>query len=153
MIRITRETDYGIVLMASMARNPDQSHSAAALAIQRRLPVPMVSKILKTLTRAGLLVSRRGAQGGYSLARSPQAISVAEIIRVLEGPIALTDCSTQAGCSHQDHCTVGSHLARISATVEGALQGITLWDLAQPPAEPVRFMERSPVRVLSDGIV
>ncbi|MBL8259048.1 MAG: Rrf2 family transcriptional regulator, partial [Candidatus Competibacteraceae bacterium] len=75
MIRITREADYGILLMTYLAQADGQSLSAAALAQQRRLPLPMVSKILKSLTRAGLLVSQRGAQGGYSLARPAAAIS------------------------------------------------------------------------------
>ena len=79
MIRITRETDYGIVLMASMARNSDQSFSAATLAKEGRLPLPMVSKILKALARAGLLLSQRGARGGYCLARAPEDISAAEM--------------------------------------------------------------------------
>ena len=65
MIRITREADYGIVLMTCLARADGQPRSAAALARQRRLPLPMVSKILKALARAGLLNSQRVAQGGY----------------------------------------------------------------------------------------
>jgi Rrf2 family protein len=86
MIRITREADYGILLMTGLAQADGQPRSAAALAQQRRLPLPMVSKILKALTRSGLLNSQRGAQGGYSLARPATEISAADIISALEGP-------------------------------------------------------------------
>ncbi len=139
MIRITRETDYGVRLMAFMARDADQFYSAASLAEQNRLSLPMVSKILKTLSRAGLLDSQRGARGGYSLARAPGEISAAEIIGVLEGPIALTDCSPGAvsGCVHQDHCNVSNHWHRINRAVLQALDDISLLDLSLPPPVPV----------------
>jgi Rrf2 family protein len=104
MIRITREADYGILLDDRSGARDGQPRSAAALAQQRRLPLPMVSKILKALARAGLLNSQRGAQGGYSLARPAKEISAADIISALEGPIAITECSADVhdGCARQD---------------------------------------------------
>ena len=139
MMRITRETDYGIVLMAFMARNDRGPYSAADLARQGKLPLPMVSKILKALTKAGLLVSQRGAQGGYSLARAPQDISAAAIISALEGPIAITECSSAApnACLHEGHCTVSSHWNRINRAVREALEGISLLEMSYPPAPQV----------------
>src|ERR1700680_4655587 len=90
MIRLGKLTDYGLVLMTYIARNHDRSlHTARDLAVESRLPLPTVSKLLKELLQGGLLVSRRGLKGGYSLARKPREISVAEIIAVLEGPIAI----------------------------------------------------------------
>ena len=80
MIRITREADYGILLMTGLAQAGGQPRSAATLAQQRRLPLPMVSKILKNLARAGLLSSQRGVQGGYSLARAATEISAADLV-------------------------------------------------------------------------
>src|SRR5512143_3341137 len=114
MIRITRETDYGIVLLTTMVTDANPPYSAAALAKQRGLSLPMVSKILKALARAGLLVSQRGALGGYSLARSPAAISAADIIDALEGPIAITECSIDAlhACTHEARCAVSGHWHR-----------------------------------------
>lgn len=142
MIRITREADYGIVLMSCLAQAGGQPRSAAVLAQQRQLPLPMVSKILKTLARAGLLISQRGVQGGYSLARSATEISAADIIGVLEGPIAITACSDEAhdGCSRQDHCEVSNHWPRINQAIHTALQSISLAEMSRPdPPRPLRF--------------
>ncbi|HVH88183.1 MAG TPA: Rrf2 family transcriptional regulator, partial [Terriglobales bacterium] len=93
MIRLQKLTDYGLVLMTCVARHHEQSlHTARDLAVESHLPLPTVSKLLKQLLQGGLLVSHRGIKGGYSLARPPQAISIAEIVAALEGPIALTEC-------------------------------------------------------------
>ena len=134
MIRITRETDYGIVLMTYLARADGQPCSAATLAQQHQLPLPMVSKILKALARVGLLNSQRGAQGGYSLARPAVGISAADIIGALEGPIAITECSldTPDGCcSRQNHCEVSSHWLRINQAIHSALQSISLEEMCR----------------------
>ena len=95
MIRITKQTDYGIVLLTHMAAHADRQYNAPDLAAEAHLPLPMASKILKLLAREGVLVSHRGVKGGYSLGRHPQAISMAEIIAALEGPIAITSASTR----------------------------------------------------------
>lgn len=142
MIRITREADYGILLMTCLAQAEGQPRSAAALAQQRCLPLPMVSKILKTLARAGLLTSQRGALGGYSLARPPAEVSAADIIGVLEGPLAITECSGENhdGCSRLEHCEVSSHWPRINQAIHTALQSISLAEMSRPdPPQPVRF--------------
>jgi FeS assembly SUF system regulator len=139
MIRITREADYGILLMTCLAQADGQPRSAAALAQQRRLPLPMVGKILKALARAGLLISQRGAQGGYNLARMPAEISAADIIGALEGPIAITECSADAhdGCSRLEHCEVSGHWPRINRAIHAALQSISLLEMSRPdPPQP-----------------
>lgn len=133
MIRITKQTDYGIVLLTHLAANPEHQYNAPELAAEARLPLPMVSKILKLLARETLLVSHRGVKGGYSLARQPEAISMAEIIAALEGPIALTECiSVEGDCSHEPLCPVRSNWRRINQAVRTALAGITLAEMAHP---------------------
>ena len=133
MIRITKQTDYGIVLLTHLAANPEHHYNAPELAAEARLPLPMVSKILKLLARESLLVSHRGVKGGYSLARQPEAISMAEIIAALEGPIALTECiSVEGDCSHEPLCPVRSNWRRINQAVRTALAGITLAEMAHP---------------------
>jgi FeS assembly SUF system regulator len=134
MIRISRLTDYGIVLMSHMAAHPDETHNAAEIALAARLPMPTVSKLLRQLAHEGLLTSQRGVKGGYSLARRPEEISVATIIRVLEGPIALTACVTDlpGECEHESQCPVRGHWHRINLAVREALDGITLSDMATP---------------------
>ena len=92
MIRITKQTDYGIVLLTHLAAQPERQLNAPELAAETQLPLPMVSKILKLLVREGLLLSHRGVKGGYSLGRPPAEITMAEIIASLEGPIAITEC-------------------------------------------------------------
>ncbi|HEY7213230.1 MAG TPA: SUF system Fe-S cluster assembly regulator [Thermoanaerobaculia bacterium] len=133
MIRITKQTDYGIVLLTHLAANPEHQYNAPELAAEARLPLPMVSKILKLLARESLLVSHRGVKGGYSLARQAEAISMAEIIGALEGPIAITECiSVEGDCSHEPLCPVRSNWRRINQAVRTALAGITLAEMAHP---------------------
>ena len=101
MIRLAKLTDYGLVLMTIIARGHGAPvHTARDLAAESRLPLPTVSKVLKQLLQSELLVSHRGIKGGYSLAKEPAEISLAEIISSIEGPIALTECSTDVtGCA------------------------------------------------------
>jgi FeS assembly SUF system regulator len=133
MIRITKQTDYGIVLLTHMASQPERQVNAPELAAETQLPLPMVSKILKLLVREGLLLSHRGVKGGYSLARLPGEISMAEIIAALEGPIAITECiDVSSDCSHEQLCPVRSNWQRINAAVRGALEGITLAEMTHP---------------------
>jgi FeS assembly SUF system regulator len=134
VFRISRLTDYGIVVMAHLAEcRDDDSHNARELAEDTQLPAPVVSKILKSLTRAGLLVSQRGSKGGYSLARSPDEIPVVEMITALEGPVGITECTIQPGaCAQESSCQVRDPWHRINGAVHAALEKITLADLAKP---------------------
>jgi FeS assembly SUF system regulator len=131
MFRLSKATDYGIVLMAQLAGDPtDAPHNARELAEAAELPAPMVSKILKALAREGLLESLRGSKGGYRLARAPEDLPVSEMIRVLEGPVALTDCAIGPElCEHERMCAVREPWQRISRVVERALADVTLADL------------------------
>ena len=135
MIRLGKLTDYGLVLMTCIARNHEQSlHTARDLAMESRLPLPTVSKLLKELLQSGLLISHRGMRGGYSLAKAPHDISVAEIVAALEGPIALTECSTDISglCDLERYCPIKSNQRIISQVVRGALEKVMLSDLIQP---------------------
>ena len=135
MIRLGKLTDYGLVLMTHLAQNRDRSlHTARTLAVESRLPLPTVSRLLKELLQSGLLVSYRGIKGGYSLARKPREISVAEIIAALEGAIALTECSTDISglCDLEPCCPIKNNQRIISQAVRGALENLMLSDLSQP---------------------
>ena len=131
MLRITRQADYGIVLMTWMAAAPEQIFNAPELASETRLPQPMVSKILKGLAREGLLTSHRGAKGGYSLDRLPGEISVAEIISSIDGPIAITECidNSPGECTQESFCTVRGNWQQINEAIRGALTAITLAEM------------------------
>jgi len=135
MIRLGKLTDYGLVLMTCIARNHERSlHTARDLARESRLPLPTVSKLLKELLQSGLLISHRGMKGGYNLAKEPHDISVAEIVAALEGPIALTECSTDISglCDLERYCPIKSNQRIISQVVRGALEKVMLSDLIQP---------------------
>jgi FeS assembly SUF system regulator len=143
MIRITKQTDYGIVLLTHLAAHADRQYAAPELAAEARLPLPMVSKILKLLARDGLLASHRGVKGGYSLARAAEEISMAEIITALEGPIAITECiSVESDCSHEALCPVRGNWQRINLAVRTALEGITLADMAVPKMQKLVTLGR-----------
>lgn len=132
MIRMTKQVDYGTVLLTFFAREPEGAMlSARDLAQRSRLPLPTVTKILKLLARAGVLLSHRGVKGGYSLARHPQEISIEQIVTALEGPIALTQCGENApGCEQAAVCPIRPGWQRIDLAVRGALTEVSLADLA-----------------------
>lgn len=141
MLRVGKLTDYGTVVMTHLARDPQGLHSANGIAAELGLALPTVSKILKALVQNGLLVSHRGAKGGYSLALAPEQISVARIIAAIEGPIALTECSHTAGeCDQEPQCSVRSNWQRINRAVRDALERVSLAELARPAQQPMRFV-------------
>ena len=115
MLRISKLTDYGTVLLANLAANRDTVCSAADVANATGIAVPTVSKLLKSLGRSGLVTSTRGANGGYELARDPRDISAADIIDALEGPVSITECSAiDSQCEHEGVCSVGGAWQRVT---------------------------------------
>ncbi len=135
MIRLGKLTDYGLVLMTQMARQPKTDlHTARGLAAGSGLPLPTVSKLLKILLQSGLLESHRGIKGGYSLTREPGAISLAEVVSALEGPLALTECSmeTTGLCDLEPSCPIKDNQRIINQVIRGALGQVMLSDLVRP---------------------
>ena len=134
MIRMTRLTDYGIMLLTLFAR--DSKHpmkSARDLSQEAKLPLPTVSKILKLLARHGLLEAHSGVRGGFTLSRKPDAITMAEVIGALEGPIGVTDCcAPPSDCGIEKSCIVKSNWMKINRVVLGALDRITLAEMTHP---------------------
>jgi FeS assembly SUF system regulator len=144
MLRISRLTDYGTMILVYLAENPGRRRSASDVAGGIHVALPTVQKLLKVLARSGLVDSARGAGGGYSLARSPAAISAAQILDVLEGPVAITECSTAAStCELESLCQVGNAWQKINKSIRRVLQDISLLDLGHPPREfpPSRMPE------------
>jgi FeS assembly SUF system regulator len=138
MLRISKLTDYGIVLLAHFADRPGETRNARELAESTGLPFPAVGKVLKALAQEGLLVSHRGARGGYALARPASEISVAEIIEALEGPIALMECSAGPGhCEKEATCRVRDPWQLIQDAIRSTLSGVSLRGLARPGSEPL----------------
>lgn len=146
MLRMSKLADYGTVAVTLLAREPDRLHSAADVADETGLAPPTVSKILKTLAREGLLASARGAKGGYTFARPPREISLAQVIGVLEGPIGMTECSSAPGlCLQESSCSIRANWQRINRAILQALERITLEDMTRPIGRAVEVsMTKAP---------
>ena len=132
MLRISKLTDYAILVMAELAREGEMLN-AHTLAERVGVEIPTASKVLKLLAGAGLLESYRGANGGYRVSRLADDISVAEVIAAIEGPIAMTECSVEEGlCSQEDSCDLRGNWQRISIAVARALQDVSLAEMSAP---------------------
>jgi FeS assembly SUF system regulator len=139
MLRMGKLTDYATVILASLAQDALRHRAAAELAERTRLSRPTVSKVLKGLQRAGLVISSRGSLGGYRLARDPEQITAAQILDVFEGPIAITECSgASSHCGIERQCRVGGAWQRVNAAIRRALEDVTLRQLAGLDSASVR---------------
>lgn len=144
MFRISRLTDYGTLILVYLAEQDGRLCSASEVAGGTHVATPTVQKLLKVLARTGLVDSVRGADGGYRLSRSPQRINAAQILDALEGPVAITECSTQESqCELEPLCHVGSAWQRINNALRVALSDISLTDLGRSSADlpPFDFSE------------
>ncbi len=131
MLRVSRLADYATSVMTCLGERPGEVTSAGQLAECLELEPPTVSKLLKLLTRAGLLESCAG--GGYRIIRPVADISVADIVEAVDGPISMTDCSVAGGmCGREATCMVRNHWRLINARVDAALRAISVADLMQP---------------------
>ncbi|MET0231884.1 MAG: SUF system Fe-S cluster assembly regulator [Rhodanobacteraceae bacterium] len=136
MLRVSKLTDYATVVMTCLAAG-DGVMSAQALAERARLELPTVSKLLKQLAQSGLVASTRGINGGYRLTRTPERITIADVVTAMEGPIGMTECSAHAGlCGHEPHCGVRVNWQRINHAISSALASVTLADMLHPPPRP-----------------
>ncbi len=130
MLRITKIADYGFNLLVHMAsQDQDLLHNAKDLSAAVDIPLPTVSKVLKILTQGGILSSHQGSKGGYSLARPASKITAVEILEVIEGPVAITDCSSTKGCER--NCPVGPSWQKVNGSVVRVLKELTLADMAK----------------------
>ena len=131
MIRLNKMTDYAVVMLSHLAVDVDRVVTAAELARGSVLPLPSVSKLMKQLSRAGILTSQRGASGGYRLGRAPKDISIADIVTILEGPIALTACieGADTSCNAIPQCSLSGHWNQVNHAIQVALDSVSLADL------------------------
>jgi FeS assembly SUF system regulator len=140
VLRISRLTDYATVILANLARDTSRRWNAAEVARNCHIATPTASKLLKQLQRAGLVESTRGLHGGYRLARPASQISAAAILSALEGPLALTECSTHdSRCDLQASCSVGGNWQRINHAIHQSLEEISLAELAGLESNPRHF--------------
>jgi FeS assembly SUF system regulator len=131
-MRLSSLADYAVVMMAAAARHCGQARiNASGLAEETGIPLPTVQKLVSKLSQAGLLRSVRGAGGGFKLARPAAAVSLADIIEAIEGPIAMTSCvdTGKHDCALEGSCKVQPHWAVVNGAVRGALANINLTTL------------------------
>jgi len=151
MLKLTKKADYGLIALRHLAGR--RSASAKDIADAYRIPLPLLSKILQSLARAGLLASEQGTHGGYKLARDAHEITALEVIRTIDGPIILTHCFTQhAECDQSEMCPVREPLRKVHEGILKLLSSITISDMTQDdmpvPAIPLASI-RSAIRTQS----
>jgi FeS assembly SUF system regulator len=140
VLRISRLTDYGTVVLAHLARDEAGLVSAAEVASATGIAPPTVRKLLKSLAKAGIVISTRGSHGGYQLARDARKISAADVIDALEGPVSITECSSSdSHCDFEASCHVGSAWQRINVAIRRTLDEISLADLLRRSSPVPRF--------------
>ena len=146
MFRLSKLTDYAIVLLSYLMQS-NQPRTARELSDLAGLPHPTVSKVLKMLAKADLLISVRGQRGGYELALAPGEISVTRMISAIEGPLAITECSEHhpTPCELEPSCPVSSNWKKISDKVASALDEMTLADMVEPQL-PIDNLTQLPTR-------
>lgn len=135
MLRISKLTDYAVVLTTHLAGRSG-AYAVRDLSAVTGIPEPTARKVLKLLARAEVVASVRGARGGYRLARPPAEIAIVEVIGAIEGPVAVTECSTDetaGSCEYEGACDVQANWQRINAAIQSALEGISLADMARAP--------------------
>lgn len=151
MLRFSKEADYGLTLLRHLFRQGAGGvHSARDLAEATTLPLPMVAGLLKRLAKHGILVSYRGARGGYALARGE--ISVVEALEALQGPLFVIPCdeSIGDGCLLARGCPIASCMREISTAVRGALEALDLSSLLASPSSSPMHLPHSPLRTTPD---
>lgn len=138
MLKLSRMTDYGVVVLSALSQDGPTFVTAPELAGTTGLPAPTVAKLLKLLAHGGLVYSQRGATGGYTLARAPVCISAAEIIAAIDGPLALTECveGSDVHCKVETLCPIRGRWDRVNRAVKRALEEVTLAELAAPFVPP-----------------
>ncbi len=151
MLRMSKLTDYGTVVMTYLAAAPGRWHTATEIAGEVHIAAPTVSKILKTLSRHGLVLSHRGVKGGYTLARAASEITMAEVISAMEGPFGLTECSSNPGlCLQESSCSVRANWQKVNEAIRRALEGVTLAEMIEPIPQ-TQLVQFHPARLSFPG--
>ncbi|MBX3396475.1 MAG: Rrf2 family transcriptional regulator [Phycisphaerae bacterium] len=141
MFALTRKTDYAIIALAHLAQNRDRLCTAREIAEKFRVPTALLMNVLKTLSQSELVRSIRGAKGGYSLAKSPDAVTLSAIIQAIEGPIRFVQCSNHSPmpdpvCELSELCPVKLPIQRIQARLENFLLQVTLAEIVRDAKDP-----------------
>ena len=131
MLKLSKMTDYAVIILAEMVGVEGARVNASDLAGMTRLPEPTVSKVLKTLARHDLISSIRGANGGYILSKNADDIDMASVITALDGPIELTACAGDNvdACERADHCNIRGKWNPVNTAMQNALKNVSLAEM------------------------
>ena len=131
MLKISKLSDYAVVILAEISKGKEGRYSASTLVKKTRLPEPTVSKVLKILAKSSIVHSTRGINGGYSLHKNADAITIKDIIVATDGPIAITSCATglEPDCSVGKSCSVRGRWDDVNTAIINALSATTLQDM------------------------
>ena len=135
MIKLSKLSDYAIVVLSQLAAEQGELLTASELAVKTSIPEPTVAKVLKLLSKSEIINSWRGVRGGYNMTRAPKEITVAELIEALEGPILITSCAdhqVESDCNIAGICPMHGKWARVNMVVKDALGTLVLSDLLVP---------------------
>lgn len=146
MLTLTRKTEYALIALSHLASAPDRLASAREIADTYRIPLPVLTNILKTLNRSELVESERGAKGGYRLAKDPHQITLAMLICAIEGPMQLVNCSapgeeTGRTCDLMAWCPVRSPVLKVHRRLHQFLEEVSLGEIVaerKTPSAPER---------------
>jgi Rrf2 family protein len=160
MLKLTKKADYGLIALRHLAtlggvaevpgtkeRGGWVAASAKDIADCYGIPLPLLSKVMRTLVHEGMVTSEQGANGGYRLARDPRNISALEVIRAIDGPIILTHCFTEheghVECDQSTLCPVREPLRKVHEGIMRLLSSISVADLSH---------DDMPIPVLNDFV-
>lgn len=151
MLKISRLTDYGLLAGVYLARFRGRTVAAREIAEFYHLPLPAVTKVLKTLHQGGIISSHRGVGGGYSFDADAEGVTLGQLLAVLEGPWDLVECETfddagHATCAIRVACPSRSFLYGINRAIKGAFEQVTLGDLVRG-GMPVAVIDKEQLAV------
>lgn len=132
MLRFTKQVDYGLMAMQYIAEH----QGGAPVGVKRisdefGIPVELLAKVLQRLAKGGLVVAQSGPRGGYRLTLPPSSVTVGQVIRVLEGPLAIVSCMADHGdCVQASRCTLRKPARRLQAAITDLLDTMTLAEFA-----------------------
>ena len=142
LIAFTKQTDYGLIALHFLAARfyEDRATNARTIAQECLLPSELLAKTMQLLAKNGLVESKNGPKGGYVLARHPSSITVAEVIRAIEGPIAIAGCqiSNASNCEQYRNCSIFHPMGQLQGRINELLEEMTIFDLAGMPAGEIK---------------
>ena len=144
-MRLSKKAEYALRALAAMAREP-RAWAIQELSSQEHIPIKFLEQILLSLRHAGLLASKRGVRGGYTLLRTPGEVTLGEVIRVLDGPLAPVSCAGErsgerCSCPDPRTCPLRLIMLEVRRDLAAALDGRTLEDMLRlsPGERPLAF--------------